>query len=77
MQVQLPLHQMTITDKLQVMEALWADLSRRPDDLPSPDWHRDVLLDRRRSVQEGKLKFVDWEKAFGELRDEVRGNSPT
>ena len=77
MQVQLPLDQMTIADKLQVMESLWADLSQRPDDLPSPDWHRDVLLDRRRLVQEGKLKFLDWEKAFGELRKEVRGNSPT
>ena len=77
MQVQLPLDQMTIADKLEVMESLWADLSRRPDDLPSPDWHRDVLLDRKRLVEEGKLKFVDWQKAFGQLREEIRGNSPT
>jgi len=77
MQVQLPLDQMTIADKLQVMESLWADLSRRPDDLPSPDWHKDVLSERRRLVEEGKLQFVDWEKAFGDLREEVRGNPPT
>ncbi len=76
MQVQLPLDQMTIADKLAVMEALWADLSRRPDDLPSPDWHRDVLFERRRLVEEGKVTFVDWEKAFAELREEVRGNPP-
>ena len=76
MQVQLPLDQMTIADKLEVMESLWADLSRRPDDLPSPDWHRDVLLDRKRLVAEGKLRFLDWEKAFAELREEIRGNPP-
>lgn len=76
MQVQLPLDQMTIADKLAVMETLWADLSRRPDDLPSPDWHRDVLSERRRMVEEGKVHFVDWEKAFAELREEVRGNPP-
>jgi hypothetical protein len=39
MQFELPLAQMTIADKLETMEALWADLSRRADQLPSPDWH--------------------------------------
>jgi hypothetical protein len=77
MHVQLPLDQMTLADKLEVMESLWADLSRRSDDLPSPDWHRDVLFERRKLVEEGKLKFLDWQKAFDELREEVRGNSPT
>lgn len=77
MQVRLPLDQMTVADKLEVMEALWADLARRPQALPSPDWHRDVLLERKRLVEEGKLRFLDWETAIGELREEVRGNPPT
>jgi hypothetical protein len=55
--LQLPLDQMTIADKLDVMETLWADLARRPADLPSPAWHREVLLERRSLVEEGKLKF--------------------
>jgi hypothetical protein len=77
MQVQLPLDQMTIADKLDVMETLWADLARRPADLPSPDWHREVLMERKRLVEEGKLRFLDWETAIRELREEVRGNSPS
>jgi len=77
MQVQLPLDQMTLAEKLAVMESLWADLSRRSEDLPSPDWHRDVLLDRKRLADEGKLKFLDWEEAIHDLREEVRGNTPT
>lgn len=76
MQVQLPLDQMTLADKLEVMEALWADLARRPQDLPSPDWHRDVLLERKRLAEEGKLQFLDWETAIDELRQEVRANPP-
>lgn len=60
---------MTIADKLDVMETLWADLARRPVELPSPDWHREVLMERKRLVEEGKLKFLDWETAFAELRD--------
>ena len=77
MSIHLPLDQMTLADKLEVMETLWADLSRSPADLPSPDWHRDVLQERKRLVDEGKLKFLDWETAIAELRNEVRGNTPT
>ena len=39
---------------------------------PSPDWHAEVLAERRRLVEEGKLKFLDWEVAIEELKAEVR-----
>ena len=73
MSINLPLEKMTLADKLEAMEALWADLSRTPADLPSPDWHRDVLNERRRLVAEGKLKFLDWDTAIADLRKELRG----
>ncbi|MBL8874061.1 MAG: addiction module protein [Planctomycetaceae bacterium] len=61
MSIELPLESMTLADKSEAMEASWADISRRPADLPSPDWHKDILYERRRHVAEGKLKFVDWD----------------
>ena len=45
MSIALPLDQMTIAEKLEVMESLWVDLSQRPAELPSPDWHQDVLAE--------------------------------
>lgn len=74
MHVHLPLDQMSLADKLEVMELLWSDLSRKPEQLPSPDWHKEELLERKRLADEGKLKFLDWETAFRDLREEVRGN---
>ena len=74
MPVELPLAEMTLADKLLTMEALWADLSRRADQVPSPDWHRDVLQERKRLVEEGQLKFQDWDSAIAELRGQLRGN---
>ena len=76
MVVQLPLDQMSLIEKLEVMESLWADLSRHPEELPSPDWHREVLQERKRLVAAGELNFLDWETALAELRKEVRGNPP-
>jgi hypothetical protein len=75
MPIDLPLDNMTLADKLEAMEVLWADISRRPADLPSPDRHKEVLDQRRRLVAEGKLKFLDWDTAITDLRKELRGDS--
>lgn len=77
MSIDLPLEKMTFAEKLETMELLWANISRHPSDLPSPAWHRDVLEERRRLVAAGKLKFLDWDTAIAELREELRGDSVT
>ena len=77
MSIDLPLDKMTLADKLEAMELLWADISKRPGQLPSPAWHKDVLDERRRLVEAGQLKFVDWDTAIAELREELRGDSAT
>ena len=77
MSIDLPLDKMTLAEKLEAMELLWADISRHPAALPSPAWHRDVSEERRRLVAEGKLKFLDWDTAMAELREEIRGDSAT
>jgi hypothetical protein len=71
MPVTLPLNEMTISEKLQLMEALWADLSRNPDALESPEWHREVLDDRERRIAAGESRFADWEKAKTDIRTRV------
>jgi hypothetical protein len=77
MSIDLPLETMTLADKLEAMETLWADISKQPAALPSPAWHREVLQERRRLVEEGELKFLDWDTAIAELREEIRGNTPS
>lgn len=71
MPVELPLDKMTIAEKLQAMEALWADLSRDSAQVPSPSWHHDVLREREQKVAGGKEKFLDWETAKKQLRDRL------
>jgi hypothetical protein len=73
MGVDLPLAQMSVDEKLQAMELLWADLSSNPAGLPSPPWHGDVLRNRREQVLQGKASFQSWDAAMGELRAELRG----
>lgn len=35
---------MTRTEKLSMMEALWDDLSREPAGIASPEWHEQDLV---------------------------------
>jgi hypothetical protein len=60
---------MTLEEKLQIMEALWDDLSRDPDALESPAWHEDILRARQERLASGEAEFVDWEQAKADIRN--------
>ena len=68
MAIALPLHQMSRLEKLGVMEALWADLSRDEQALESPAWHEAALRQTEGRVAAGSEKPMDWETAKKELR---------
>ena len=72
MSITLPLADMTTAEKLDVMEALWKDLCRDDSNLPSPDWHRDILEERAASRQAGEEKPIEWETAKRELRSRLQ-----
>lgn len=63
MSVVLELDRMTLEEKLRTMEALWDNLCRREEAIPVPQWHKDLLDERARLIQEGKARFIDWEVA--------------
>jgi len=48
---------MSTVERLQAMEALW-DALTDDDALPSPNWHTEVLTERRRKIAEGSAHFL-------------------
>jgi len=72
MEVALPLEQMTTADKLRVLEVVWDDLSRSPQNVPSPAWHEDLLRAREERLRNGTARMVDWPEAKQQIRDAVR-----
>jgi hypothetical protein len=49
---------MSLEDRLQTLELLWASLARTPDAVPSPDWHEEVLATRLAKVERGEGEFL-------------------
>jgi hypothetical protein len=63
MSTPLQIDQMTLDEKLSAMEALWNDLCQHEEDVPVPQWHRDLLDERERLIEQGSAQFADWETA--------------
>ena len=53
---------LTRIEKLQIIEQLWEELSRCPDDVESPSWHADALQEAQNAVANGDAGFQDWEQ---------------
>ena len=60
--------QMTREEKLQTMEALWADLSTDDANIESPAWHEEALKETEARVADGREQIADWTTAKRELR---------
>jgi hypothetical protein len=61
---------MSLPERLRTMEQLWEAISREPEDVVSPEWHRDILADRKARAERGEAKFL----TLAELRNRLRGS---
>lgn len=64
----LMLDNMSRTDKLKLMEALWDDLTAHATELSIADWHADALNEAQQAYASGQAKFIDWAEAKQKLR---------
>lgn len=69
--VDLPLSELSLAQKLELMEKLWADLTRDEKRMKSPAWHEGILRDREEAFATGKVSVSDWEQAKKRIRKKV------
>jgi putative addiction module component (TIGR02574 family) len=53
--------QLSLAEKLQIMEAIWEELRAKAERVPVPQWHKDLLDERRKAVEEGTEEVLDWD----------------
>jgi hypothetical protein len=71
-QINISLSELTFGQKLNLLESVWADLSKDELRLESPSWHKDILSDREDALAAGKLAVSDWEEAKDKIRKNVK-----
>jgi hypothetical protein len=45
-------------EQLQTMEWLWVLLSKKPEEIESPEWHGEVLAARKAKADSGEAQFL-------------------
>lgn len=61
--IEVPIAQLSFTQKLDLMEMLWADMAGNEKNLESPAWHGAILNDREAALNAGKVTVSNWEEA--------------
>lgn len=67
----LPISKLSFAEKLDLMERLWADLTREEKKFKSPAWHETVLKDREEAYKAGKVTVSDWEQAKKRIKKRI------
>ncbi len=56
------IRKMSMIERLQAMEALWDSLMDEESEIESPQWHRDIIEERKRKIENGKAEFISLEE---------------
>ena len=59
---------MSTAERLRAMEDLWNVLCTSEEEIPSPDWHDEILQERRKKIESGDAEFV----SIKQLKESVR-----
>lgn len=52
---------MSVLERLRTMEALWDSLTHDPSEHKSPEWHGEILSDRKEKIASGNAHFKSLE----------------
>ena len=68
----LDLDKLTRDEKLELIEKLWDSLEESADDLPIPDWHRQLLTQRLDEMDREGPTGVPWEQVLQEIQSRFK-----
>jgi putative addiction module component (TIGR02574 family) len=62
------IERMSIAERLQAIEQIWNSLYENGDEVPSPEWHREVLAERKARAESSEAKFLTLDQLRSRLR---------
>ena len=63
---------LSVPEKLALVDQIWSSLQRDAADIPSPDWHKELLEERLRKLESGEANvssLADVKKRLEKRRD--------
>lgn len=69
---QAEIRQMSLLEKVALLETVWAELSADPANVEIPQWHQDLLDQRETDLQTGRDTILDWETAKIQIQQAIQ-----
>lgn len=66
------INEMTAAQQIELMEALWKNMSEKNLNGEPPDWHLEYLKDRERAIARDEDSFISLNAFEDELRSELK-----
>jgi putative addiction module component (TIGR02574 family) len=63
---------LTVEEQIDYVQSLWERIAASPDQLPVPDWHREVLDERLKDFEANPDAGESWDVVRDRLRDKLR-----
>ena len=58
------IEKMSTIERLQAMEKLWDSLCNE-EEIESPEWHKDILQERKKKIEKGEAEYISLEDLKG------------
>ena len=63
---------LSVDEQIDYVQSLWDHIAARPEDVPVPDWHREILAGRLEEAHRAnKDQGRDWEEVEKDLTAEL------
>lgn len=62
---------LSVDDQVDYVQSLWDRITARPEDVPVPDWHREIISERLAAYRANKDQGKDWEEVEREITAEL------
>lgn len=66
---------LSVEEQIEYVQSLWDRIAARPEAIPVPDWHREILAERLAAYDANPDEGKTWEEFEEELTREIQSRS--
>lgn len=63
---------LTVDEQIDYLQSLWDRIAARPEQVPVPDWHREILAERLATLHQNPDEGKSWKQVDRELTEELQ-----
>jgi putative addiction module component (TIGR02574 family) len=63
---------LSVEEQIDYLQDLWDRIAAQPDQVPVPDWHKEILTERLAAYRKNQDEGKSWEEVEAEITKELK-----